>query len=63
MAEGNGGVVRLSVKVEDAFRREVKADAARRGLTLQEYVRDALAAKMGRENAASGSPSDGGGRA
>jgi len=50
MTEGNGGVVRLSVKVEDAFRREVKADAARRGLTLQEYVKSALSEKMGRRD-------------
>lgn len=50
MAEDGREVVRLSVKVEDGFRREVKSRAARQGLSIQEYVRDALAAKMAAED-------------
>jgi len=50
MAQDGREVVRLSVKVEDGFRREVKARAARRGMTIKEYVRDALEEKMAVED-------------
>lgn len=50
MAENGREVVRLSVKVEDGFRREVKSRAARQGLTIKEYVQDALGKKMSAED-------------
>ncbi len=50
MAENGREVVRLSVKVEDGFRREVKSRAARQGLTIKEYVQDALEKKMAAED-------------
>ncbi len=50
MAENGREVVRLSIKVEDGFRREVKSRAARQGLTIKEYVQDALGKKMSAED-------------
>ncbi len=47
-------VVRLSIEVADDFRRDVKTRAARQGLTVQQYVQDALARKMSGEDDAPG---------
>jgi len=45
-------VVRLSIEVEDRFRRDVKTRAASQGLTVQQYVQDAVATKMAGEDEA-----------
>jgi hypothetical protein len=53
--------VKTTIELPDELFREAKATAARRGIALREFVHDALAEKLARENGA-GIESSGTGR-